>query len=145
MYVTILFSRCANRCCMPPPLFSHPASKTRRPPFHNFNFISWYSLILPPLLPVDNIIFVCLSPSSKLHFECRVIIVCNENGELVKISPVHHFTEMVLHEIKFICIVMPISLWSSGWLDCRTCNHKVVGSNPQLTADFTMTRINIVV
>ena len=30
-------------------------------------------------------------------------------------------------------------------LDCRTCNHKVVGSKPQLTADFTMTRINIVV
>ncbi len=31
------------------------------------------------------------------------------------------------------------------WLDCGTCNHKAVGSNPaKLTADFTMTRISIV-
>ena len=30
------------------------------------------------------------------------------------------------------------------WLDCWTCNHKVVGSNPtKLTADFTMTRVII--
>ena len=35
------------------------------------------------------------------------------------------------------------STWSS---DFRTCIHRVVGSNPtKLTADFTMTRINIVV
>ena len=32
------------------------------------------------------------------------------------------------------------------WLDRRTCNHKVVGSNPtKLTTDFTMTRISYVV
>ena len=28
------------------------------------------------------------------------------------------------------------------WLDCMTCNHKLVGSNPmKLTADVAMTRM----
>ena len=30
------------------------------------------------------------------------------------------------------------------WLDCRPCNHKIMGSNlTKLMADFTMTRISI--
>ena len=43
----------------------------------------------------------------------------------------------------------PNSPWSMvKWLECRMiCNHRVIGSNPaKLTAaDFTMTRISIVV
>ena len=34
-----------------------------------------------------------------------------------------------------------LDLHLAKWLDCRTCNHKVVGT--KLTKDFTMTRINL--
>ena len=39
----------------------------------------------------------------------------------------------------------PTKLTVVQWLDCRTCNHIYVGSNPtKLTAGLTMTNISVV-